>query len=150
MKTKTLFALFLIPLLFSCTTQNDVSMNADTETVKDGVFIHISKGAENTHEVMMGLMLANKFMVSHDVTLFFDIDGIQMILKDAPNLELAPFGSSDDLFQKLVDKGVNIMACPACLTVEGKTAEDLREGVVVAEKDMFFGFTQGRIITLDY
>ncbi len=145
---RTLLLIAVLPLMLACTRQTDVSMN--TETVKDGIFVHISKGSADIHEVMMGLMIANKFMSTHDVTLFFDIDGIEMVLNDAPDLNLEPFGSSDMLFSKLIEKGVRIMACPACLTLAGKTPGDLRDGVVVAEKEMFFGFTDGRILTLDY
>jgi len=42
------------------------------------------------------------------------------------------------------------MACPGCLKVAGKTKKDLAEGVQVADKSVFFSFTKGRILTLDY
>ncbi|MFZ5939347.1 MAG: DsrE family protein [Bacteroidota bacterium] len=150
MKAVKLLILLFIPLLLACTRQDDISMNPNTDEVKDGIFVHISKGPADVHEVMMGLMIANKFSDTHDVILFFDIDGIGMVLGDAPDLTLEPFGSSDKLFEKLTEKGIKIMACPACLTTAGKTAADLRPGVIVAEKDLFFSFTKGRILTLDY
>jgi hypothetical protein len=42
------------------------------------------------------------------------------------------------------------MACPGCLKAAGKTAADLAPGIQVADKAAFFGFTKGRILTLDY
>jgi hypothetical protein len=42
------------------------------------------------------------------------------------------------------------MACPGCLKNAGKTPEDLRPGITVADKDKFFNFTKGRILTLNY
>lgn len=117
---------------------------------KDGVFIHISKGANNAHEVLMGLMLADKFSSSNDVLVFFDIDGIEMVSKEAPNLELDPFDPSDDIFERLTASGVTILACPACMKVSGIAEEDLRSGISTAEKEMFFDFTKGRILSLDY
>ena len=43
-----------------------------------------------------------------------------------------------------------LLTCPACMEVSGVSEEDLREGVRVAEKEQFFDFTEGRILTLDY
>jgi hypothetical protein len=45
---------------------------------------------------------------------------------------------------------VGVYACPTCLKIAGFTPKDLMEGVQVAQKDKFFNFTKGRIITLDY
>jgi hypothetical protein len=42
------------------------------------------------------------------------------------------------------------MACPGCLKAAGKTPADLAAGIQVANKDKFFSFTSGRVITLDY
>jgi hypothetical protein len=42
------------------------------------------------------------------------------------------------------------LACPGCLKAAGKTESDLMEGVKIADKEMFFNFTTGRILTIDY
>ena len=148
---KKAFALLLIPLLaVACIRVN----NAEPETVQedktDGVFIHISKGAEDTHDVLMALMLADKFSTSNDVLVFFDKDGIDMVVDNAPDLEMDPFDSSEDIFERLVNRGVEILACPACMKIAGLEKEDLRNGVKLAEKERFLDFTEGRILTLDY
>jgi predicted peroxiredoxin len=149
---KKAFALFLIPLLATaCMHVNEEQHETPVPEPKtDGAFIHISKGSADTHTVLMALMLADKFSTSNDVLVFFDRDGIEMVTKDAPNLEMEPFDSSDDIFKRLVDLNVTILACPACMKVAGVEEEDLREGVQVAEKEQFFDFTEGRILTLDY
>ena len=149
---KKAFALLLVPLLLSScirvSTESEAAPEADPKT--DGAFIHISKGAEDTHDVLMALMLADKFSTSNDVLVFFDKKGIEMVTKDAPNLSMEPFESSDEIFARLVDLDVSILACPACMQVSGVSEEDLREGVKMAEKEQFFDFTEGRILTLDY
>lgn len=122
----------------------------DADPPKDGAFIHISKGAADTHDVLMALMLADKFSTSNDVLVFFDKEGIALVTQDAPNLEMDPFDSSDAIFKRLVNNGATILACPACMQVSGVEESDLRAGVKVAEKEMFFDFTEGRILTLDY
>ena len=149
---KNIFALLMVPLLMSaCVRVNTESENApEPEPKTDGVFIHISKGAADTHTVLMALMLADKFSTSNDVLVFFDKKGIEMVTKDAPNLEMEPFDSSGDIFRRLVDRDVTILACPACMEVAGVEEGELREGVGVAEKEQFFDFTEGRILTLDY
>ncbi len=149
---KKLLALFLIPLLASAcirvNTEGEGWMESEPET--DGAFIHISKGPADTHDVLMALMLADKFSESNDVLVFFDKEGIEMVTRDAPKLEMEAFDSSDAIFRRLVNDGVTILACPACMKVSGVDEEDLRAGVKLAEKEMFFDFTEGRILTLDY
>lgn len=149
---KNLFVLLMIPFLAaSCIRVNQApDQNPDTEPKTDGAFIHISKGAEDTHDVLMALMLADKFSTSNDVLVFFDKQGIEMVVEGAPNLEMDPFDASDEIFERLLDRNVTIVACPACLEVAGYTRSDLREGVKIAEKEKFFDFTEGRILTLDY
>ena len=149
---KKLFALLLLPLFLSACVHVKTETEAapDQEPKTDGVFLHISKGSEDTHAVLMALMLADKFSTSNDVLVFFDKEGIEMVTTDAPNLEMEAFDSSDDIFARLVDLDVTILACPACMQVAGVTEDDLREGVQMAEKEQFFDFTEGRILSLDY
>lgn len=148
-------ALILVVALvaFSCIRVNEPPVSKIHVPIvadKDGIFIHVKQGPDNEHEVLMALSLATKFADDYDVLMYFDIDGIKMVTKDAPNLEMEPFGSSDELFDKLVNEGVTIFACPGCMKVEGVEASDLRSGVSVAEKDEFFDFTDGRILSIDY
>jgi predicted peroxiredoxin len=149
---KKLFALLLVPLLFSaCIRVNTEAENPEkSEPVTDGAFIHISEGPADAHAVLMALMLADKFSTSNDVLVFFDQEGIEMVTKDAPNLEMDAFDPSDEIFERLISRNVTILACPACMQVAGVEKADLRDGVEVAEKEMFFDFTKGRILTLDY
>lgn len=149
---KNLMALLLVPLLTaSCIRVNQApERNSESEPKTDGAFIHISKGAADTHDVLMALMLADKFSTSNDVLLFFDKEGIEMVVKGAPDLEMDPFDSSGEIFDRLLDRDVEILACPACLKIAGYGESDLRKGVKIAEKERFFDFTEGRILTLDY
>lgn len=148
---KKVFALLLVPLLaVACIRVNNAEAETKQEEKTDGVFIHISKGAEDSHDVLMALMLADKFSTSNDVLVFFDKDGIDMVVDGAPNLEMDPFDSSDDIIERLVNLGVEILACPACMIVAGVENSDLRSGVTPAEKERFLDFTEGRILTLDY
>ncbi len=150
---KKVLALLLLPLLISAcirvSTEVDKLAEPD-DPITDGAFIHISKGSADTHDVLMALMLADKFSTSNDVLVFFDKEGIEMVSSAAPNLEMDPFDSSDDIFKRLVDLNVTILACPACMKVAGLEEGDLREGVQMAEKEQFFDFTEGRILTLEY
>jgi len=138
----------LSTLMFSC-VQNE-NKNEVKEKVKDGVFVHISHGVNDPHRVLMALSLADKMSDDKDVIVYFDIDGIQVVLKDAPDLTFSQFASSQTELQKLIDKGITIMACPGCLKAAGKTPDDLRQGIIVAQKEKFFNFTSGRILSIDY
>lgn len=141
--------LFSSLLLFlSCNEQKKDS--ADKEAVKDGIFIHISHGSDDPHRALMALSMAEKMSEDKDVILYFDIKGIEVLLKDGPDLSFAQFTSSKEQVQKLLDKGITIMACPGCLKAAGKTPDDLREGIIIADKEKFFNFTSGRILSIDY
>ena len=120
------------------------------EEIKDGVFIHISHGTDDPHRMLMGLTMADRMSADKDVILYIDITGVDVVLKDSPDLALEPFESSKTIIKNLLNKGITIMACPTCLKAAGKTPEDLTEGISVADKDKFFNFTKGRILTIDY
>lgn len=150
MKERILSLLLISLLASSCIRVQNTDQQSEPEPKTDGAFIHISKGAEDAHDVLMALMLADKFSTSNDVLVFFDKQGIEMVVKGAPNLEMDPFDPSDEIFERLVELDVTILACPACLKVAGYEPTDLRDGVKIAEKEKFFDFTEGRILTLDY
>jgi predicted peroxiredoxin len=118
--------------------------------VRDGVFVHVSKGDEDPHAVLMALKMATLMSADRDVLVYFDLKGINVVLKDAKDVTFPTFDSSKSQLKALIDKGVPLYACPGCLKATGKKAEDVMPGVKIAEKDAFFNFTRGRILTLDY
>ena len=120
------------------------------QSPRDGVFVHISKGEENPHAVLMGLRMATLMSADRDVLVYFDLKGAAVVLKDSPDLTFAPFDSSLTQLKGLMDKNVPIYVCPGCLKAAGKTPEDVMPGVKIAEKEAFFNFTKGRILTIDY
>lgn len=117
---------------------------------KDGILIHVTAGPDNPHRVLMPLQMAAMMSESQDVMMYFDIDAVKVVVKDAPDLTYAQFPSSQTQLKQLMEKGVPLYACPGCLEAAGFKPEDVMEGVQIAEKDKFFSFTKGRIVTLDY
>jgi len=117
---------------------------------RDGVFIHISHGEEDPHRVLMALQMASIMAEDRDVLVYFDIKAVNVVLKESADLTYSHFPSSQKQLADLPQQGVILMACPGCLKAAGKTAEDLAPGVKLADKDVFFSFTKGRILTLDY
>jgi predicted peroxiredoxin len=123
-----------------------------SQKTRDGVFIHVTSGPESAHRVLMALKMATAMSENgaKDVLLYFDIEGIKVLLKDAPDIEHKGFEGSKKQIALLLKRGVPIFACPGCLKAFDKTPEDLMTGVQVANRDAFFSFTKGRILTLDY
>jgi len=117
---------------------------------RDGVFIHISHGADDPHRLLMALNMAAMMATDHPVLVYIDIKGVNAVLKDAPDVRFAHFPSLKTQLDELIKKGVTIMACPGCLKAAGKSPADLAPGIQVADKAKFFSFTSGRIINLDY
>ncbi len=140
-----LAAVVLVAVVVSTTVGS-----AAKPAAKDGVFIHVTKGVEDPHSVLMAFQMAQIMAKDKDVLVYLDIQAISVVLKDAPDLKMHPFDSSKTALRRLLEGGVTIMACPGCLKAARKTPADLMDGIKVADKEAFFGFTQGRILTLDY
>ena len=85
-----------------------------------------------------------------DVIVYMDIHAVELLVKGAKDMTYSDFESFQTYIKQLLDKKVGVYACPTCLKIAGFKPEDLMEGVQVAQKDKFFNFTKGRIITLDY
>ncbi len=85
-----------------------------------------------------------------DVLVYMDIHAVELLAKGAKDLNFADFESLQTYIKQLSDKNVGVYACPTCIKVAGFKPEDLMDGVQLAQKDKFFNFTKGRIITLDY
>lgn len=85
-----------------------------------------------------------------DVIVYMDIHAVELLVKGAKDMKYADFESFQTYIKQLVEKKVGVYACPTCLKIAGFKPEDLMDGVKVAQKDKFFDFTKGRIITLDY
>ncbi len=141
---------FLAGCLALSLTCADQPRTAPTPAPRDGVFLHVSSGQESPHRVLMGLKMAELMAEDRDVLVYFDIKGIDVVLSDAPDIQYSTFPPSHDQIRKLLDLGVPLYACPGCLQAAGKSPDDLRTGIQVANKDAFFDFTDGRILTLDY
>lgn len=149
---KILFLLILPFFFISCEKQGETTQEKQIvkENVRDGIFIHISAGYEDPHKVLMPLKMASMMAKDKDVLVYMDIHAVNLLVKDAKDLEYADFESAHTYIKKLKEMGGTIMACPTCLKIAGFKPEDLREGVEVANKDKFFNFTKGKIISIDY
>lgn len=119
-------------------------------TVKDGVFIHITECYDDPHRALMPLKMATMMAVDKDVLIYMDIHAVHLLTKDSKDLNFADFESAHTYIKRLIDMKVGVYACPTCMKIAGIEPSDLMEGVQVAQKDKFFNFTKGRIITLDY
>jgi len=143
MKTRLLM-IFIATLIFSV-----LGVKARSAT-RDGVFIHITHGSEDPHRVLMALQMAAMMSEDKDVLVYFDIKAVEVVLKDAPDVKFKEFPTAQAQIKKLGERKVTLMACPGCLKAAGKTAADLAPGLQIADKERFFGFTKGRILSLDY
>lgn len=152
---KLLFGLIALAFVASSckqTIEKEVRVISDSTMVapKDGVFYHISSGTNDPHKVVMALKQAVMMAEDKDVLLYFDIKGIEVVLNDAPDISYPTFPSSKESLKLLLDKGITIFACPSCLKAAGKSEADLMTGVEIANKEQFFNFTKGRILTMNY
>jgi predicted peroxiredoxin len=147
---------FVFAVLLAITSCNQAPqqpaapMAAAETPVRDGIFIHITQCYDDPHRVLMPLKMALMMSDDKDVIVYLDIHAVQFLTKNAKDITFADFESAHTYIKKLAAKGVGVYACPTCMKIAGIAPEDLMEGVQVAQKDKFFNFTKGRIITLDY
>ncbi|MCX6236850.1 MAG: DsrE family protein [Bacteroidia bacterium] len=121
-----------------------------TDTIKDGVFIRITESYNDPHRVLMPLKIAVLMAKDKDVIVYMDIHAVELLVKGAKDINFADFESAQTYIKQLASMKVGVYACPTCLKIAGFKPEDLLDGVQVAQKEKFFNFTKGRIITLDY
>jgi predicted peroxiredoxin len=118
--------------------------------LQDGVFVHITEGYNDPHRVLMPLKMANNMADNKAVLVYMDIHSVNLLARGADDLNMPGFEPAQSYIKSLIAKNVKICACPTCLTVAGISPEELIDGVQVADKEDFFSFASGRIITLDY
>ncbi len=153
---KSLIILISLPLLMlSCAPEQQESESSQPPStsaeVTDGVFIHLSHGPEDPHRVLMALRMAEMMAEDKDVLVYFDIKAVHVVLKDAENITMeGKFPNSQEQLANLIDMGVELQVCPGCLNAADKTEADVMEGVNIANKESFFNFTDGRILSIDY
>jgi predicted peroxiredoxin len=94
--------------------------------------------------------MATMMAADKDVLVYMDIHAVELLVKGAEDMTFADFESAQTYIKQLSEAGVGIYACPTCLKVAGFEPADLMEGVQAADKDKFFNFTEGRILSLDY
>ncbi len=131
-------------------TTIETSQPVLTDSVKDGVFIHITESYNDPHRVLMPLKMATMMAKDKDVLIYLDIHAVELVTKTSKDMEYADFTPLKKMLQDLIDAKVGIYACPTCMKISNIKPEDLIDGVKVAEKEKFFNFTNGKIITLDY
>ena len=151
---KHLFSILALALLLmSCNQpaadQNKQKAEAPQPDV-EGVFVHITEGYSDAHRVLMPMKMAVMMAKEKDVLVYLDIDAVQLVVEDADDLTHDGFDSFQTYLNQLNEMNVDVFACPTCLKVAGFEPGQLVDGVQTANKDKFFNFTDGRIITLDY
>jgi predicted peroxiredoxin len=152
MKISSLLIIVSVLILTGChnSKQSPQISGSDNTDVRDGVFIHITQCYDDPHRVLMPLKMATMMAQDKDVIVYMDIHAVNLLVKGAKDIEFADFESAHTYIKKLTDMKVGVYACPTCLNIAGFKPEDLMDGVQVAQKEKFFNFTKGRIITLDY
>jgi predicted peroxiredoxin len=153
--------LILVVFLISSCQQNQKQVTSESMSqeemmahndngVRDGVFIHITESYNDPHKVLMPLKMAVMMANDKDVLIYNDIKSVELYVKSAKDLQYADFESLQTYVKQLAEKNVGVYVCPTCLKMAGFSEADLLDGVKTAQKDKFFNFTKGRIITLDY
>jgi predicted peroxiredoxin len=138
-------------ILLVCGLVSPLARGQQQSKARDGVFVHITHGAENPHRLLMGLQMAVTMAEGgQDVLVYCDIEAVRALTTTAKPVVFKPFKSSHELLNRLKELNVAVLACPTCMKAAHIDPAALRPGVSVAQKDLLFAFTKGRILSLDY
>jgi predicted peroxiredoxin len=148
---KNLFLLsFMLIMGFSSCNYDSNKADSKQNQQTDGVFIHLKNSYGEKHSVLMAFKMAELMSKDKDVIMYLDIDAVNLIVQEAKDFALEGFESYQTYLSRLIESNTHIYACPACLAHANIDKEDLLDGIEIAQKEKFFNFTKGRIISLDY
>ncbi|MEZ5194976.1 MAG: hypothetical protein R2764_00835 [Bacteroidales bacterium] len=105
---KFLFSLLTLSFLVSCQNlqqKETVHEQYTANEFNDGVFIHLTHGTDDPHRVAMALQMATIMAEDKDVAVYFDIKGIEAVLKETGNIDYPTFPGSLKLIEGLKEKG---------------------------------------------
>jgi predicted peroxiredoxin len=123
---------------------------------RDGVFVHVSHGADDAHRALMALKMAALMTKTQDVLVYMDVQAVHLAVKadeTGRHVTVATheaFPASDEMLRQILAGGGTVCVCPTCLKAAGYEEADLREWIALADKAKFFSFTKGRILSIDY
>ncbi len=93
-----------------------------------------SDATQDAHSTLMGLHFAQNARKSGlPVTVFLNVDGVKLM---SPGADTLAFDGENlqELLKALQEAGVEILACPHCMQVEGLSEGDLLKGVRLADE----------------
>lgn len=85
---------WLVTLAVGVIALGAIAQSDSQSRIRDGVLIHVSHGSDNPHRALMALRMAEVMSEDHDVLVYFDITAVELILKEANELEIKESPSS--------------------------------------------------------
>jgi predicted peroxiredoxin len=131
-------------MAFACGEEKETSQQPSKEIV-----INLTVGKGDPHRATLALLMADSAVkTGHKVTLFLNVDAVELATKDLPDtVKFFQFPSVRELMAQLVGEGATILACPVCLNAAGIPADQLIDGVVLATpNDLFPHFDAGAAV----
>lgn len=127
---------------------NDVF--AQTSENQNGFLVHVSSG-DSQFKIIKALRFAdNMNKKGNDILLYFDADATYLTLEETEDFVFNNH-SYKTLLRNLASSEVDVRVCKGNLKNGLKKSEkDLISGIEVGDPEMFFSFTDGKIVTLDY
>lgn len=117
------------------------------------VVVHLSKGTNDLHAVMMGLKLGTGMAgKGARVTLFLDLEGVRVA--DRRTEDALTWGEGHatlgELYATFVEAGGGVLVCPHCAKAAGIGPGDLRPGARVGTFDEITALMLSADKILDY
>ena len=113
------------------------------------IVINLTVGKDDAHRATLALLMADSAIkTDRKVTLFLNVDGVELARKDLPDtVQFFQFPPVREMLAQLVDEGATVLVCPVCLNAAGIPADQLIQGVALATpNDLFPHFDTGAAV----
>jgi predicted peroxiredoxin len=117
---------------------------------RPGAIVRITHPSADAFTVCAALKTAEELSGKYAVLVYFDLRGVETVLKDSPDFEFAPYPKAKGQIKKLKSMGVSLYASRTALAAFYKKPEDLMDGVKISDPAEVISFTDGKIVTLEF
>jgi predicted peroxiredoxin len=117
---------------------------------RESLFLNLT--SDDAWRAGMALAYANNNLKNgHPVTVFLNVTGVRIAVKQVPSHTMGVPGKSNrELLEQAMKSGAKVIVCPMCLKQAGFTPRDLIDGVVMGGPNVTIPAMYGASLVMSY
>lgn len=138
-------------LLVGCAGSGSTHDAATMTDARPVVVLNVTRGLEDIKAGSMALLLAGHALDDgRQVIVFLNVHGVKLADRDLSATLASHDKPVKQLLGDLIDRGVTVLVCPACMKAADMTAADLVPGARTASRQALFGPLDDQAIVFSY